>query len=839
MLTPLARLRRFVFPPLLAALLGAGILLSGHKYNASPAAFNSDDLYAVSFCRDLLGSGYPMSGWHLPGAPYLFPDMVLLLPCLWLSSDLAVAFLAYALAFNAALVAVLFWVAREAGLARRDAFLGAAGGVLFLIAVNLGPAYAMDAALLYHPGNHMGAVLVGLLLLALSLRGLRRGYTPLSAAAFVLAGGLGVASDRLLVVQFLIPLALSALLLTRRRLVAGRQAALLIGLIAGAVLLSFATTHALVSQFDFALLRQAYPLRPPTLAGVRQVLASIWTAYREKVLLVAAVALYTAAALAATRRRPEPGGAPEGSGVPGPAVAMLALTTLLTCTCNVTVVLVYALGKGIFADAVPRYLLAWACVPLLCFGLVLRLLPGPRPRLAGRAFPALAALLAVGQVVAHGQGFRWQSFCQPYPPLARAIDDLARRRGSRYGLGGYWEARHVTLLGREGVCVKALSPPGQPFLHGDNPNSFLPPDPQDRTLPRFDFLVFTPGDPMAPDRNALRSEFGEPDEVRVVGPHQIWVYDRLRSRSLDVFLSALLERKVRQGGAVTAPCHPSQLARPKRAFNSPKAGGSVLAQPGSDLEVTFAGPVRGRTLDISLGSSDACEVVFCRGTERLGALKVPRVAWGMDVYSPGPWLVPRLLPLPDEVADRPWDRLLIRPLTPDAVCVGHVLVLAEPVEPLPAPHLRARRRFEAESLWTKADPVTTRVADSRASSGEARRGQPTFAGVLVWGPQLSLDPGRYRAHFALRADGAVGGDLIGRVLVVADGGTRVLACRELRGTDLAQDGSYQEISLDFERDGELDDVELRVCAYGRAAISVDYVDLEPLPPAGHSSPAPR
>src|SRR5690242_14363806 len=123
MLTPLARLNQFAVPSLLALLLAAGILLLGHKYGTSPAAVNSDDLYAVSFCQDLLGSGYPMSGWHLPGAPYLFPDMALLLPCLWLSSDVAVAFLAYALAFNAALVAVVFWVAREAGLARRAAFL--------------------------------------------------------------------------------------------------------------------------------------------------------------------------------------------------------------------------------------------------------------------------------------------------------------------------------------------------------------------------------------------------------------------------------------------------------------------------------------------------------------------------------------------------------------------------------------------------------------------------------------------------------------------------------------------------------------------------------------------
>ena len=41
-------------------------------------------------------------------------------------------------------------------------------------------------------------------------------------------------------------------------------------------------------------------------------------------------------------------------------------------------------------------------------------------------------------------------------PFVRFIDDLATREGLQYGVGGYWQARPVTLLSRTGIRVYAV-----------------------------------------------------------------------------------------------------------------------------------------------------------------------------------------------------------------------------------------------------------------------------------------------------------------------------------------------------------------------------------------------
>src|SRR5581483_9873865 len=71
---------------LLAAMVGVALFLLGCTYRKSEGAFNSDHLYPSAVCEDFR-LGRDLSGWYLPGAPYLFPDMALILPCQVLSGN--------------------------------------------------------------------------------------------------------------------------------------------------------------------------------------------------------------------------------------------------------------------------------------------------------------------------------------------------------------------------------------------------------------------------------------------------------------------------------------------------------------------------------------------------------------------------------------------------------------------------------------------------------------------------------------------------------------------------------------------------------------------------------
>src|SRR5262249_8259388 len=145
------------------------ITLSRH-----PAAFNSDELYCYSVCEDLL-QGRAMQGWHFTAVPFVVPDLMLLLPCLALSSNLVVATLAYDLLFFSLLLAALAWVMRLVGLNRRLAFVTACTGMLFFLVSHLDPAYHDMATQLFEPGLHVSNVLSGVLLLAIVLQSLHVG----------------------------------------------------------------------------------------------------------------------------------------------------------------------------------------------------------------------------------------------------------------------------------------------------------------------------------------------------------------------------------------------------------------------------------------------------------------------------------------------------------------------------------------------------------------------------------------------------------------------------------------------------------------------------------------
>ncbi|HEY7426263.1 MAG TPA: hypothetical protein VH682_18675, partial [Gemmataceae bacterium] len=158
--------------------------LFGYEYLQKPLSFNADNLYCLQFCDDLL-HGRDMQGFHVPAAPYLFPDMALLLPCAALTSNLSVAFFLYSALYYGLLLAVLIEIFRGIGLSVHAAFVTAGLSVTFLLASHFDPAYDTHNMLMFHPGNHMGCLLFGLGVIAFVQRALHNGYSWRAAVLFV------------------------------------------------------------------------------------------------------------------------------------------------------------------------------------------------------------------------------------------------------------------------------------------------------------------------------------------------------------------------------------------------------------------------------------------------------------------------------------------------------------------------------------------------------------------------------------------------------------------------------------------------------------------------------
>jgi hypothetical protein len=680
------------------AVMVPALSLFCYDFYCDPGPFNSDHLLCTALCQDIL-AGHDLHGWHLPGAPYLFPDVPLLLICRALTPNLVAEFTSYTVAFLLLLLAVLRWLARVLGLPGRKASLTAVCAMVLLLGVALHPAYHGRVMLMAHAGNHVGAVLIGLLLVTLTARSLRRGWSAWTVAAFVTCGALGLASDKLLAVQLLAPLALALLLLAWRRYLAGRQLVRQAALQAATVALALGVRAAL-PLLGWFLLGVENDFRWPQWRDLPQMLRFLAHCNTGQTLFWIFLPLFLVIAfrVAASRWRQRPPAtlpadeietadlrgmlkrwrglwqtatSPEiGETARLDSAAMLVALAFLLCPlCNLLALFATGLGTS---TAVDRYTLPCYLLPFLGSALLLRLLPGRKARWAATLIQLFGLVWAVRQAAVMLPACDLERLRVPYPPLAQALDRLVEERGPMRGLAGYWLARHLEYLTHHHVPVQALDLDGNPYFHASNPSHFLGYDRADLALPRYDFVVVRPKVPDTPSPRVLEEHFGKPAEKVLVDADEIWLYRPIESPPFNAFLRARLAERARRQVAFTAPDAPACLGRPKANLSSPDARGVIHLGLNQPLEVRFAAPVSGPVLELAAGAADRLRLEFYRAGRLQGSLAVPAVPWTGATYGP-PGIQARLLAVPQALQARGWDRVVVVPTRPDAR-VGHLLV---------------------------------------------------------------------------------------------------------------------------------------------------------------------
>jgi hypothetical protein len=479
-----------------------------------------------------------------------------------------------------------------------------------------------------------------------------------------------------------------------------------------------------------------------------------------------------------------------------------------------------------------RYLLADLFVPFLFLGLCLRLLPG-RASLLGRAFPLAAVLLAAyefGRAEALPR-FRLGELSQHYSELAQTLDRLAREGKISRGLATYWDARRLVYETRTHVPIFTMHTDGEPWLHLHNPNSYLAPGRGCLEVPRYDFILFDPMPPFPVRVEELCRHFGSPREKVPCGPYEIWLYDGLISNRLTQYLRSALAYRCRTQLPCRGPAVPRRLARPTRNFTPVSSKQGLTLQPDGEVTVSFAAPVRGALLDLGAQFDGHYEITFRRGREELGTVYSPRASFGnvSAYFLPGPGNQSRLLTVPPAARQRGWTSATIRAAGgPGTFALSHFLVYGEDGRRVSARQMRpgGRWRFEAEYQPGGYRGPGVVVEDPQASEGKARFAPATFSGPVVRGPELFLEPGRYRVEFHVRAGPGGERGPVGEVDVVSRGGKESHARRALAGAELAGAEGYRKVSLEFEAAVDLSDCEFRVSSHGKAPLYVDRVELE-------------
>lgn len=813
--------------------------LFGYHLLQDPFGFNSDQLYCAHFCDDLW-QGRDVQGFHMPGAPYVFPDMALLLFCRMLTSNVAVLFLLYSFCFYTLLIFVLMMICRRIGFFWEESFAIAGLGVAFLLAYHIDPAYDGSGLLLTYPGNHMGCFLMGLAVLAFTLRAVQTGYHWLSSALMVGVCGLSCFSDQLLIVQCLAPLGAAVLLLGICRVIPFRRVLITIALLALSVLLGM-MIRKLFLQLGFVpmCLERKDPLFQIPLSDALQRFYANWCLKgREQTATKILLLLHGLAGLAVliiwsrqTRRSPDlstsryetPTPAMERPRLDRAAILLVALVLLLAPLANAAVLIV---AGWIEPFAVSRYLYTWWFLPFLCLVLWARLLPG---RLV-RFVPAIIVLLVASRLLTLPDGLSLDRITPRYPPLARVLDELARKHGPLRGFAEFWRARESHYLTQEQVAVVPVLPNGSPWFHAFNPNSFLSDDRHDTNIPDYHFVIFpTNKSEPGPDPDQIAARYGKPVEIIPAGEYIIWRYESMRHRQLDLFLRSQIAQRLVREKPYLVPSEPVALRTPKRNLTPCEARGNIALQRGQELTIRFDKPVTGAMIDLSANYCDAYTLVFLHDGRELARARVPLVEWtGAEFVYCKPGLQSRLVPVPAACRSEGFNEVKLIPSggSPSFV-VGHFLVFDEwiPYQSIEEQQLERYHRYEGEKLISPPSPEITVVDEASASGGHCRQATASYQGCMAYGPYTFLAPGRYRIAFALKVEDNRSSDVVAAVDSCALRGERILQTRALRGQEFSAANRYQVFDFTIDIQDELDFVEFRVMAYGQTKVTLDYVDV--------------
>jgi len=633
-------------------------------------ADNSDILYLASLYRDLVSHHYPLTGWRLTPAPYFFPDMPLFFMSAAITPNLPSAYCLYSGIMLSAILGCIYWIARTISSSRADRLLavGLMALLMFVLALR-SPSYWIPMRWLLAPSGHSGTLLCGLVLLALTLEMVRR-PTLKHAIVFLLISFIALASDKLLLTQFLAPIlfatSLGAMIWRSRScLIAG-------GIIAASALISWWAALLLLQWLTRGGGFQIRPIQPQLAPW--SLIAYWWPQFKQDWHDVAAptrplfiVAVTSLVAVIATlfhaRRQRRSGQADTGAKV----VSFTAWIAFCSWVLSFAVPVLTALWGNVDTF---RYELSFLVLPFLlltmCCAYALCRLPDAVG--TGAALAACAAGIILSVPAIHAPAV--ENANAFYTPTVAVFDQLKRQYGLHAGFADYWMSRPITMFSREHVVISPLEADGSPLLPIlwiDNPNHWCQtPDGKPGEYPVYDFVVCPPV-----TEAKIRERYGAPERVAECEGIKVLIYNRP---------SDVLFRSIGRAQASTAADAPLESRIVKRRFlNHTKPPGypwnasdNKILRPGDGIELRLTKPLVADLLSMTLNSGLAYEIEMKMGDRIVGRAELPPIA--------GDNLQPRDLLLDTVTGNKAFDQIVITAgKAPGFYSIGSVMAFPDPI----------------------------------------------------------------------------------------------------------------------------------------------------------------
>ncbi len=587
-------------------------------------ALHSDGLWVFSFAHDLM-SGTPIHGWKPSALPLYFPELASVLTWRSLGFSVRATMMIHGTASWLLIGSGVWWGTRLCGLAGPQALTSA----FFVLLANQFLHCGHDLVATFHnPFSHGGSTL-GLFLGVIFVgHGLRDGYGTTRAVVGAVCLALLVASDLLIIAQFILPAALGLVLFgllswaPRRRLFES-LGILAIGLLGGRLItLAIRSSTGLVPQalptdYTWAAARLTFLrlTQDMVLLGGERPLLLIGT-------LLPVVLLVRAVLTCGAQRWHHPGT------LDGVALARWWMACMSVMTLGATLGAV-VLTHSWFGLASHRYLLPLLVLPIAFATIVLapRLFPLPR----GVVRTVEVGLLLMATVAAKRNALPDAASASPERPQYVCLGQYAKQLGLQAGLAQFWQARPSTLLSAAAFTINQVDARWQPYFWLNNAfwysRGYWP---DGKRQLSYDFTVIN-----GLDTAWIAERFGTPRVNHSCFDLEIWVYDRPTDVEFRNYLRTYAARATGdQQGWSEATAFVSPSDGPRKSISFDGGEGTTLSFPrmsGNVLELTS--PTRQPlALTYRRGGVDLAQQVieFSNDARRLVALPKQLGALGFD-----------------------------------------------------------------------------------------------------------------------------------------------------------------------------------------------------------------
>ena len=625
----------------------------------------SDSLHLVSLYQDIFVDKYPIRSWNLPSPPYFFPDMTLFIPLLRATADIGHGFVLYTILFYFPILLILAAIAYTVYEDWFWCFVCVFSVGLLFVAISQERAYLYPLYEFFYPNYHAGQLLSGFALVAIFIRSSDKGYSWMSAGSFLLLACLTIASDLLIVPQFLIPMIITSCVFFLLRLIPLSAFATTSILSAAAYILASIMLLALrtmgvfniASSFDGFSLDAGIFLQ--NALGFLRDMRSFYDSHPVFFFMFFTAVITSGLQIAENRHHFLAGQKGENSSEKS-QTPLLILLVFSVISAIGTIVGPIAINRWVAVWCV-HYLQVLYVLPILLISifLVSHIIKGS---LWPKMIILLTAIVSIYMILTGTRALEADGLSLPYPKSVQRLDKLSKEHGFRYGYGYYWHAKFITVFSREGVRVNQLDK-NLGFFQWMNNNAWYCsiPGGNNAKYPKYEFILVTPS-----TRQTVAEKFGKPAAVEYCDGLEVHLYDRKSDVAFRNFLRvpALM---INDRDLPASPSSPEYLSLYKPDGSASSAPGNLEIPADGDVSIQFDPPARGEIIEFAADSDGEYLLHFLAKDKPIDTLTVPKGA--------GAGLKIRYLLLPESIKEEPFDTLVIHNLASvGATRVGHIFI---------------------------------------------------------------------------------------------------------------------------------------------------------------------